>query len=169
MNREMASLDGVFELLTRRLAEVDIDIADIPFAGDFVGQSAGQLEAQLRFPVDGKGICKIGGIAGVIIIVAVVAHEIADAGSLTVEIGDAEGRSTLDEAFRFGGVDKRLHRGGEVDIADGVVDAAKKGGSRSVDDLISEKKLTNQTGRVDNYISLNKGEQMAIKYYGRRE
>ena len=55
------------------------------------------------------------------------------------------------------------------DIADGVGDAAKKGGSRSVDDLISEKKLTNQTGRVDNYISLNKGEQMAIKYYGRRE
>ena len=57
------------------------------------------------------------------------------------------------------------------DIADGVGDAAKKGGRESIksSDLISEKKLTNQTGRVDNYISLNKGEQMAIKYYGRRE
>ena len=120
MDREMTSADGVVELLASGLAEVDIDIADIPFAGDFVGQSAGQLEAQLCFPVDGKGICQIGGVTGVVIEIAVVAHEVADAGSLAVEVGDAEGRSALDEPFGAGGVDERLHGCGEVDVADGV-------------------------------------------------
>ena len=120
MERQVTTLDGVVELLAHGPAELYVDVADIPLLEGFLGQAFSQLETELGLVLDGEGIGQIGGIARVIVIVAVVAEEVADTCALSIEGREAEGAIALDETFLAGGVDECLHRSGEVDVRHGV-------------------------------------------------
>ena len=81
----MPALDGVGELFARGLAELDVDMSDIPFLAHIDGQTVGELESELRFVLNSEGVGQIRGIVGVVIIVAVVAEQIVDACPFSVE------------------------------------------------------------------------------------
>ena len=120
MDSQVATLDGVVELFAHRLAEVYVDLADIPLLEGIWGQTVGHLEAELGSVLYSEGVSQIGGVSRVIIEVAVVAEEGADACALPVERVETEGGIALDESFLAGGVDECLHRSGKVDVGHGV-------------------------------------------------
>ena len=91
VNGQSATLDAVGQLFAERATELHVDLADIPFAQSFVRQSVGQLQTQLCLVGNGEGVGQIGGVAGIIVIVAVIAHQHANTAALAVERRHAEG------------------------------------------------------------------------------
>ena len=91
------------------------------------GNVAGHLEAQLGLAVDDEGVGQIGGILGLVVIVAVVAQQLADALALGLEVGHDEGVAT---AYLGIGQARAYHAvglGGEAEIAYGVEQAEAPG------------------------------------------
>ena len=99
---------------------------DIPRLQRPIGQRVGQLQAQggvigaqrMSFlstcRTDGVGEER--GVVGLIIVVAVVAEELAQAGSLVIKILGAEGIARQQRALHQRRVDEVLHSRGEADI-----------------------------------------------------
>ena len=95
-------------------------MSDRPFVKCPVGDSVCQLETELCLVGYGEGVGKIGGIAGVVIVVAVVSQECTDTGSLVIKGCHTEGTAWLDEALVTGRVDQVLDGVWEVDVGHGV-------------------------------------------------
>ena len=74
-----------------RFAHIDIHTTDIPLVAGLSWCLLCQLEAQLHLTVHSKGVCQIRGVAGLVIIVAVIAEQIADSATLPIEISHHEG------------------------------------------------------------------------------
>ena len=108
MDGEMSTLDGVVEHLTGRLAELYVDMADIPLLQRFLRESVNHLQSELGLVGYGNGVSEIGGVVWGEIIIAVVAEESADATALAVEGRYAEGTALRNECFLAGGVDELL-------------------------------------------------------------
>ena len=104
----MATTGAIGELLACRLAELDIDIADVPLAESFVGETISQLETQLSLVIYQEGISQIRGVAAVVIIVAVVAEEGTHSTTFPIERTHAEGIALVDLRLGKGRVEERL-------------------------------------------------------------
>ena len=107
---------GVGQLFAHGLTELHIDMSDRPFAKCPVGEGVCQLETELCLVGNSESVSKIGGIAGVVIVVAVVSQKCTDTGSLVVKGCHAEGTTWLDETLLTGRVDQVLDGVGEVDV-----------------------------------------------------
>lgn len=102
MNGEITALYRIGKHLAGRLAEVNIQLADIPLAQGHIGQAVCQLEPELGLVIYSKGISQVRGIARTVIIVAIVTQQRADTGALGIEVIDTEGRLALDETLVAG-------------------------------------------------------------------
>ena len=102
MNGEITALYRIGKHLAGRLAEVNIQLADIPLAQGHIGQAVCQLEPELGLVIYSKGISQVRGIARTVIIVAIVTQQRVDTGALGIEVIDTEGRLALDETLVAG-------------------------------------------------------------------
>ena len=85
--------------MARRLAQLHPDIAYIPGMQGLRGQRVGQLEAHLGTIAHIERVGQITGIAGLIVIVAVIAEQLAQAGTLCIEGSHIEGVAFLGLGF----------------------------------------------------------------------
>ena len=81
-----------------------------------LGHPVSQLESKLCLIVYSKGISQIGCVAGVIIVITIVAQQGADTRAFGIEIVDTERRLTLNEALLACRIDKCLNRRREVHV-----------------------------------------------------
>ena len=81
-----------------------------------LGHPVSQLKPKLCLIVYSKGISQIGCVAGVIIVITIVAQQGADTRAFGVEIVDTERRLTLNEALLACRIDKCLNRRREVHV-----------------------------------------------------
>ena len=101
----MAAFDGVGQLVGKRLAEQDVDVADIPFVKSFRRESVSQLEPEVDLVADSESISEIRGIVGVVIVIAVVAEEQSHPIALCIQGVDTEGVVAVDGLLLTRGVD----------------------------------------------------------------
>ena len=74
----------------------------------------------MRLVIYCKGVGQVRGVIGIIIIVTIVAHQCTDTGTLSIEIGNAEGFAGLDETLLAGGVDQLVHGLRKIPVAHGI-------------------------------------------------
>ena len=117
---QVAAMHRVGRLFAHGAAEHDVDIADIPLAHGLFGQSVDQLQAQLRAVGRVDGIGQVGDVAGLVIVVAVVAHEGAYAAALVFEHAHAEGVAAMDECIGSRRVDEPAGCVGEAHVGNAV-------------------------------------------------
>ena len=65
-----------------------VHLADYPFAQGSVGQTVGHLQPEIYHAGMIDRVCQIGGIAGLIKVVAVVTQQLADSQALGVKVAD---------------------------------------------------------------------------------
>ena len=95
-------------MLHKGLAHIDIDAPDIPLALGFIGDAVGHLQSQLCLAVDHEGVGKIGGITRLVIVVAVVAQQGADARTLGFQFADDKGVTATDGGLVQGAVNQAV-------------------------------------------------------------
>ena len=88
--------------------------------GGLDGNVVGHAQLQLGATVDDKRVGEIGGVAGLIVVIAVVAQEAADALTLGIEAADDKGVALMDLGLGGRGVDEAVGLGREAEIAHAV-------------------------------------------------
>ena len=118
---KVAEVDGVLQHVAKLSAEVDADVADVPLQHHLRRQTVGQLQSYVDLARLVDGVSQIGGVAGLIVIVAVGAEEGAEPLAFLVERSHAEGVAPAYERLVVGAVEQAVGMGGEAHILDRVV------------------------------------------------
>ena len=113
-------MQAVGQLFAHGASQADVDIADIPFPQHLLGQSVGQLDAQLYAQRRVDGVGAEGGVGGCVVIIAVVAQQRADAATFVLQAADAERHAATDDGLVGGRVDEVAQRLGVSHVCHAV-------------------------------------------------
>ena len=117
---EAAPAQAVGNRLAHGASQLQVGVADVPLLHGLLGQSVGQLYAQLCAVWHVQRVGKVCGVAGVEVVIAVVAQQGADTGAFSLQGTYAEGLVLMDNGLGSGGVDEPAGNLGKADIGNAV-------------------------------------------------